>query len=186
MNNDSTIFYEDLDMARLWVDGDRTLNMRSLKDKLLKGEEIDGLQTHISEKEIRRFKGLTGIELASKDTIKYENIDSSINLEEKYKNINLEDYFFDSLYERAKDRNLGTDDIEKRVERIYDEIQLFSHKGLEDVLRLSIKIVKGLQENDIVWGPGRGSSCASYLLYLVGIHDVDSVMYDLDVNEFLR
>src|SRR5690625_3434324 len=142
MNNDSTIFYEDLDMARLWVDGDRTLNMRSLKDKLLKGEEIDGLQTHISEKEIRRFKGLTGIELASKETIKYTNIYRSINLEEKDKNIKYKGHYFDSLYERAKDRSRGTDDIKKRVERIYDEIQLFSHKGLEDVPRLSIKIVK--------------------------------------------
>jgi len=42
------------------------------------------------------------------------------------------------------------------------------------------------EENKVVWGTGRGSSCASYILYLIGIHQVDSVKYDLDLGEFFR
>jgi DNA polymerase III alpha subunit len=43
-----------------------------------------------------------------------------------------------------------------------------------------------MRENDIVWGVGRGSSVASYILYLIGVHKVDSIQYGLDFNEFMR
>ena len=41
-------------------------------------------------------------------------------------------------------------------------------------------------ENRVIWGVGRGSSVASYVLYKLGIHRVDSMFYELDIDEFLR
>jgi DNA polymerase III alpha subunit len=43
-----------------------------------------------------------------------------------------------------------------------------------------------MRENNIVWGVGRGSSVASYVLYLLGIHKIDSIKYQLDIREFLK
>ncbi len=43
-----------------------------------------------------------------------------------------------------------------------------------------------MRDNEVIWGVGRGSSVASYVLYLIGIHKVDSMYYDLPINEFLR
>jgi len=43
-----------------------------------------------------------------------------------------------------------------------------------------------MQENKVIWGVGRGSSVASYVLYLIGVHRVNSMYYNLDVGEFLR
>ena len=43
-----------------------------------------------------------------------------------------------------------------------------------------------MRDNKVIWGVGRGSSVASYVLYLIGIHKVDSMYYDLPINEFLR
>ena len=43
-----------------------------------------------------------------------------------------------------------------------------------------------MRENNIVWGVGRGSSVSSYVLYLIGVHKVDSIKYNLDVTEFLK
>jgi DNA polymerase III alpha subunit len=43
-----------------------------------------------------------------------------------------------------------------------------------------------MKENKIVWGVGRGSSVASYVLYLIGVHRIDSIKYDLDIREFLK
>jgi DNA polymerase III alpha subunit len=43
-----------------------------------------------------------------------------------------------------------------------------------------------MTENHVIWGVGRGSSVASYVLYLLGVHRIDSMFYDLDVSEFLR
>ncbi len=43
-----------------------------------------------------------------------------------------------------------------------------------------------MRENHVIWGVGRGSSVSSYVLYKLGIHRIDSIFYDLDVEEFLR
>jgi len=43
-----------------------------------------------------------------------------------------------------------------------------------------------MRQNNIVWGVGRGSSVSSYVLYLIGIHKIDSLYYNLDVEDFLR
>ena len=43
-----------------------------------------------------------------------------------------------------------------------------------------------MRENHVIWGVGRGSSVSSYVLYKLGIHRIDSMFYDLDVEEFLR
>jgi DNA polymerase III alpha subunit len=47
-------------------------------------------------------------------------------------------------------------------------------------------LVDAMRENKIVWGVGRGSSVASYVLYLIGVHRIDSIKYDLDIKEFLK
>jgi DNA polymerase III alpha subunit len=38
----------------------------------------------------------------------------------------------------------------------------------------------------IIWGVGRGSSVASYVLYKLGVHRINSLYYNLDATEFLR
>jgi DNA polymerase III alpha subunit len=66
------------------------------------------------------------------------------------------------------------------------ELELFTARNLTDILRLLIHIVTILRKNNVVWGVGRGSSVASYCLYLLGVHRVDSIRYDLDIKEFLK
>ena len=70
--------------------------------------------------------------------------------------------------------------------RVNDELTLYKKLDLLPVLRTIIFVINTLRENSVVWGVGRGSSVSSYVLYLIGAHDVDSIKYDLDVNEFLR
>lgn len=75
---------------------------------------------------------------------------------------------------------------EKRIDRIDDELYEYEKYGMIDLLRYLIYLVDFMRENNIVWGVGRGSSVASYVLYLIGIHKVDSFKYNLDYKEFLR
>jgi len=49
-----------------------------------------------------------------------------------------------------------------------------------------IYIVDMMRKNNLVWGVGRGSSVASYVLYLIGIHKIDSLKYNLNIEEFLK
>ena len=71
-------------------------------------------------------------------------------------------------------------------QRVEEELTAFNERGLVPLLQYMIYLVDFMRENDIVWGVGRGSSVASYVLYLIGVHRIDSIKYDLDWREFLR
>ena len=71
-------------------------------------------------------------------------------------------------------------------DRIWEELDAFKERGMYDLLRYMIYLVDFMRENNIVWGVGRGSSVASYVLYLIGVHKIDSIKYELDWREFLR
>jgi len=70
--------------------------------------------------------------------------------------------------------------------RVDEEITAFIEHGMFDLLFCLKYIVDTLRSNNIVWGVGRGSSVASYVLYLLGVHKINSIKYNLDWREFLR
>jgi DNA polymerase III alpha subunit len=47
-------------------------------------------------------------------------------------------------------------------------------------------LVDTMRTHNIVWGVGRGSSVASFILFLIGIHRINSLHYDLSIDEFLK
>lgn len=71
-------------------------------------------------------------------------------------------------------------------ERVKYELSLYQEKGYDNFLRYCVYLSTLVNQKKIVVGCGRGSSCASYLLFLLGLHMVDSVKYDIDVREFLK
>jgi DNA polymerase III alpha subunit len=80
---------------------------------------------------------------------------------------------------------VSTADAERKA-RVEQELDLFRARNLLPVLQLLIYIVDTMRKHNLVWGVGRGSSVASYCLYLIGVHKVDSVKYNLDIREFLK
>lgn len=74
----------------------------------------------------------------------------------------------------------------KTLERVDMEFLEYEDRGMLDLLRYMVYLVDFMREKNIVWGVGRGSSVASYILYLIGVHKVDSIQYGLDFNEFMR
>jgi DNA polymerase III alpha subunit len=88
-------------------------------------------------------------------------------------------------------------DIKKHIESNYmlNNIQLarvdleldeFKQRNLTDLLRFLVYFVDTVRTNNIVYGVGRGSSIASYVLYLLKVHRIDSFKYNLDIKEFLK
>jgi DNA polymerase III alpha subunit len=65
-------------------------------------------------------------------------------------------------------------------------MDLFKQHAMEDVLRFLIYMTSTLREAGVWWGVGRGSSVASYCLYLIGVHKIDSIKFGLDIHEFIR
>lgn len=71
-------------------------------------------------------------------------------------------------------------------DRVRLELDEYRARNLMPVLRALIYIVDVLKKNSIVWGVGRGSSVASYVLYLIGVHRINSLSYNLDIREFFK
>ncbi len=75
---------------------------------------------------------------------------------------------------------------EEQIIRINEEYILYEERDLIMLLRLFIYLVSYMRENKMVWGVGRGSSVSSYILYLIGIHRVDSLKYQLEIKDYLK
>jgi DNA polymerase III alpha subunit len=75
---------------------------------------------------------------------------------------------------------------EEELARVDQELLLFIQHGMFDLLFYLKYLVDTMRANKIVWGVGRGSSVASYVLFLIGVHKIDSLKYNLDIHEFLK
>ena len=75
---------------------------------------------------------------------------------------------------------------EQERERVKIEYELFQKKNFTKVLQFLIYFVDTLRANNVVWGVGRGSSVASFCLFLIGVHKINPLLYNLDHREFLR
>lgn len=81
---------------------------------------------------------------------------------------------------------IGLCSREEEVERVCQELMLYKKHNMMNVLRFLKYLVDIMRANNILWGVGRGSSVASFCLYLMGVHKIDSLRYCLDINEFLK
>lgn len=72
------------------------------------------------------------------------------------------------------------------LQRVGEELLLFQERNLFPLLCYLKYLVDVMHDNMIVWGVGRGSSVASFVLYKIGIHRINSLYYDLDIREFLK
>lgn len=72
------------------------------------------------------------------------------------------------------------------LQRVGEELLLYQERDLFPLLQYLKYLVDTMRANDVVWGVGRGSSVASYVLYLIGVHKIDSIYYDLSITEFLK
>ena len=75
---------------------------------------------------------------------------------------------------------------QEELQRVGQELLLYQERDLFVLLKQLKYIVDTWRKHNIVWGVGRGSSVASYVLYLIGVHKINSIYYDLDITEFLR
>lgn len=175
----------DLRDRILWFDGESSMSPDRMAELILSGKSIDGIHPTEVDKSVKKFNLYAESNLSLKNEIK--TLDVGYCIPEEYLQINLKQYFLKKLRDVIlRDDIIDREEIEARIERVQTEVSLFKQYKIEDLIRTVIYIVDTFEDNDIVWGTGRGSSCACYCLYLVGLHEVDSVFYGLELNEFFR
>jgi len=120
------------------------------------------------------------LEKYTKSNISLDQFDANLQdnwfMPEEYKStsFNIVEYFL----------SLCKTDIE--TDRVLEELKLFAQYDMIELLCYLKYLIDTMRKNNIVWGVGRGSSVASYCLYLLGVHKIDSIKYDLDIREFLK
>jgi DNA polymerase III alpha subunit len=93
---------------------------------------------------------------------------------DEYNNINTLQYLLDRCQ------------TQEEKDRVVSEHEIFEKKGFIKVLQFLIYFIDTLRKNNIVWGVGRGSSVASFCLFLIGVHKINPLQHNLDHREFLR
>ena len=97
------------------------------------------------------------------------------------------EWFIPKEYQRMDIEEFVVSQCPKQnYDRLIQELDLYKSHNLLPVLRAMKYIVDTLRTNNIVWGVGRGSSVASYVLFIIGVHKIDSVKYKLPINEFFK
>ena len=120
-------------------------------------------------------------ELDLEELVNQGNWSKDFNIPQHYKDLDVEEYI--TLLIPKGEGELGNNPAGARVEM---ELAEFKARNLFPILQLLIYITDTMRKNSLVWGVGRGSSDASYILYLLGVHKVDSVKYNLNIKEFLK
>lgn len=69
--------------------------------------------------------------------------------------------------------------------RIWKELNYFDKENMLSFIWSAAQLIKKFKQDGIVWS-SRGSGCASYVLYLLEIHDVNPILYGIDFSEFSK
>jgi len=102
------------------------------------------------------------------------NLQNNWLMPEEYKNFDIAKYVLDLCQN------------DEELQRVGEELILFQEREMFDLLRYLKYFVDTMRANNIVWGVGRGSSVASFVLFLIGVHRINSLYYDLSIEEFLK
>ena len=106
------------------------------------------------------------------------------NIPQEYADIDLRE-FISAEFEKIA-VGLSEKDLEKACDRIFLELEEIERRGLTELFKTIIFVLKRFKEENVIWGVGRGSSCASYILYILGLHSVDCLKYDIPLTEFFH
>lgn len=119
--------------------------------------------------------------------VRYNDLVEQISTEQ-FDHRNQQSWFMPDSYKNIDiaEHVLGLCHTQEEVQRCGHELMLYQERGLFNLLRYLKYLVDIMTQHKLIWGVGRGSSVASYVLYKLGVHRIDSLYYDLDPAEFLR
>jgi hypothetical protein len=164
----------------LWADGISVVTPDQVEAALTAGIPLSSLAVTELNDELRKLNKFSDHKLLIKTGLS-KSFPPEWSFPKEYKYLELNNYVL-KLADRVKRDEL----YELRLTRLADEYELFLAHDLGNVLRALIYIIDELRKNKIVWGVGRGSSCSSYLLYLIGLHAVDPVRFEIPITDFIR
>jgi hypothetical protein len=167
--------------------GELVFSENDLCDLLMQGHSVDSLKHVVVDSSINLEKLST--DLTHPESVlswKFpQNSETNVadfhasqqstwHMPDEYKNLDIAQHILDCCRSDAE------------LQRCGQELLLFQERDLFNLLRYLKYLVDTMITNQVIWGVGRGSSVASFVLYKLGVHRIDSLYYNLDIHEFLR
>lgn len=169
------VYYSTVESLEKFYNNDDFISQSFLADH----DEINKYNQHADHFEIPKINEHSKPEI---DPIEYHQILSNTwNTPDSYANMDITQYLLDRMHHL---------DIHKEpyISYLYNEIESW-HKMMPnpiDLWKFLKFFIDTCKKENIVTGLGRGSSVASLVLFLLEIHQIDPIKYNLDYNEFLR
>jgi DNA polymerase III alpha subunit len=182
---DQHLFNTKLNDRVLWYDGDISVSPLEIEKLIVQGVPVKSLFTTELTRDLEKYNDLvltSDQKIEVKTNIKPLQFDWMI--EKSYHKISVSEFIVEAL--ESEIHGMTALDSEARIDRTRMELKLFKTKNLFPVLRLMIYVMDVFEQNNVVWGVGRGSSVSSYILYLIGIHDIDCVKFQLPIEDFIH
>ena len=176
------LYNTPLSNRTLWFDGISSFNPSQIIELIGKGTKVDYVDFLTPEIIEYNKKANNHQQIQEKNECSLLNLDW--NLPEEYATLNVIDYI--SKKHSTLLNGMDEDEAMSREVRLANELIKYKKANLINVLRTIIYIINTLTSCEAVWGVGRGSSVSSYVLYVIGVHDVDSFKYELDIDDFLH
>lgn len=155
-------------------------------DLLMQGRDINGLKNLVVDADVNLGKLINDVELPeSLLSWRVSTTDMTIDqfhqaqqhvwhMPDEYQQMDIAAYV------------LGLCNSEAELQRVGEELLLYQERDLFNLLKYLKYLVDVMIANRVIWGVGRGSSVASFVLYKLKVHRIDSMYYNLNINEFLR
>ncbi len=167
--------------------GQVSVNEAELFEAIYSGKEINFNEVELdSEQPVRQFN--SAVETNADNIAFLRLLEGFVGDILEFDHINQSNWFMTKKYQEFPILDWIREQCktQEEITRVEEEIVLFLQHNMVDLLRYLKYLVDTMRENNVVWGVGRGSSVASYVLYIIGVHKIDSIKYNLDIKEFLK
>lgn len=169
----------------LWYDGEISVPPEEIVTYLTKVKDTSTVHTTEITKDVEKYNSFVSSDerITTKTDVNLKEL--VWNIPEEYKNIDILDVLLERLNEEVEANSFTSQERNIRMQRIIKELEIFNKNDLLDVLNAIFFVINTFERQNVVWGVGRGSSVSSYVLYLLKVHDIDSIKYDLHIEDFI-
>lgn len=169
----------------LWFDGTSQVSPELVPELLLAGLSPKQIVVTETNDDITQFNQLVD-EVIEIGKDKNCPLDMSYKIPKKYLELDWEDELIEDFWVFINVKNIPTNSHEVYIKRLEDEIIEIKIRDMSMLIKTLMYVIDVFQKQGIVWGVGRGSSCASLALLVIGLHSVDPVRFNIPKEEFFH
>ena len=171
----------------LRFDGVSIIHTDQVEKFLLKGLKPSQIRVTELTPEIVHFnENVTAAERLSDKLEEPISFSFTWKIPPEYLSLDVEQHVLAVFGERLPGLAYSDSQTEVAIARVAQELEEYNKRGLTNLLRVIIYVLDTFKKTEQVFGVGRGSSCASFILFLLGLHAVDPIKYEVPLEEFMH